>query len=202
MPPRWLVEPTDTSVSAGQDVWLHCEAEGSPPPTVLWKKAVSSLPGEYRDLAFYEHNVNLLPNGTLHFARAAKESEGHYMCEAGNSVGSDVSKVVFLKVNGKHCYIHSRSAFLAVPESMESTVRAVRAKQPVRYDAGALYESHSVRSARALPHAVAAGAGGQGGGGPPAVRRARRPAHRRPMAPGRPAPARRHGPQVNGADGG
>ncbi|XP_052126133.1 cell adhesion molecule Dscam2 isoform X2 [Frankliniella occidentalis] len=99
VPPRWLVEPVDTSVSAGQDVWLHAEAEGSPPPSVLWKKAVPGIPGEYRDLALFDHHVNLMPNGTLHFVRVSKESEGHYMCEAGNSVGSDVSKVVFLKVN-------------------------------------------------------------------------------------------------------
>lgn len=111
MPPRWLVEPVDTSASAGQDVWLHCQAEGSPPPSVLWKKAVGAgrgqggqghgaPPADYKDLTAFEHHVNLLDNGTLHFLRAAKESEGHYMCEAGNSIGSDVSKVVFLKVNG------------------------------------------------------------------------------------------------------
>jgi hypothetical protein len=31
----------------------------------------------------------------------SKDSEGYYLCEAKNEVGTGVSKVIFLKVNGK-----------------------------------------------------------------------------------------------------
>ena len=43
VPPRWTVEPADSSVAAGREATLHCQADGYPKPAVTWKKAV----GEY-----------------------------------------------------------------------------------------------------------------------------------------------------------
>lgn len=40
VPPRWMVEPTDHSVVQGNPVYLHCQVEGFPKPTVTWKQAV------------------------------------------------------------------------------------------------------------------------------------------------------------------
>lgn len=57
-------------------------------------------PGDYKDLLF-ESNVQPYPNGSLNFMQISKESEGQYLCEAKNNNGSGVSKVIFLKVNGK-----------------------------------------------------------------------------------------------------
>lgn len=65
-------------------------------------KAIGSTPGEYKDF-LYEPNVALDANGTLHFKKITKEAQGHYLCEARNSIGTGVSKVIFLKVNGKLC---------------------------------------------------------------------------------------------------
>lgn len=39
VPPRWLVEPTDVSVERNRHVALHCQAQGVPTPTIVWKKA-------------------------------------------------------------------------------------------------------------------------------------------------------------------
>lgn len=39
VPPRWLVEPKDTNVERNHHVSLHCQAQGVPTPTVIWKKA-------------------------------------------------------------------------------------------------------------------------------------------------------------------
>lgn len=39
VPPRWLVEPSDVSVERNRHVALHCQAQGVPTPTVVWKKA-------------------------------------------------------------------------------------------------------------------------------------------------------------------
>lgn len=106
---------------------LHCQAEGYPVPTVVWKRAMGRyLPeeiifdylsrfqhvsmstgnelGEYKDF-IYEPNLNLFENGSLKFIHVTKQSEGHYMCEAKNEIGSGVSKVIFLKVNSKFCGI-------------------------------------------------------------------------------------------------
>jgi hypothetical protein len=38
VPPEWVIEPKDTSVAAGQRVALHCQADGFPLPTVIWRK--------------------------------------------------------------------------------------------------------------------------------------------------------------------
>lgn len=39
VPPRWIVEPTDMSVERNRHITLHCQAQGVPTPTVVWKKA-------------------------------------------------------------------------------------------------------------------------------------------------------------------
>lgn len=62
-------------------------------------KAIGSTPGEYKDF-LYEPNVSLDANGTLHFKKITKEAQGHFLCEAKNNIGTGVSKVIFLKVNG------------------------------------------------------------------------------------------------------
>lgn len=40
VPPKWIVEPEDQSVILGNSVVIPCEADGSPPPTLLWKQAI------------------------------------------------------------------------------------------------------------------------------------------------------------------
>ncbi|XP_068620593.1 cell adhesion molecule Dscam1 [Battus philenor] len=98
VPPRWRLEPNDIAVAAGQDVTLQCQADGYPKPNITWKKAVGNTPGEYKDFLF-EGSSRVLENGSLVFERVAKDSEGHYLCEARNDIGAGLSKLIFLKVN-------------------------------------------------------------------------------------------------------
>lgn len=100
VPPKWVLEPMDVSVQSGSDVQLDCQAGGYPVPTITWKRAIPSNPGDYKDF-LYEPNVNPFQNGSLLFRKISKESEGHFLCEAKNTIGSGVSKVIFLKVNGE-----------------------------------------------------------------------------------------------------
>jgi hypothetical protein len=37
------VEPTDANVASGQDVILHCQADGYPVPSITWRKAVGTF---------------------------------------------------------------------------------------------------------------------------------------------------------------
>lgn len=60
-----------------------------------------NTPGEYKDFIF-EGSSRVLENGSLIFQRVAKDGEGHYLCEARNDIGAGLSKLIFLKVNGKH----------------------------------------------------------------------------------------------------
>ncbi|UYV61600.1 hypothetical protein LAZ67_1005496, partial [Cordylochernes scorpioides] len=39
VPPRWVVEPSNSSVVQGQSATLDCQAEGEPPPVISWKRA-------------------------------------------------------------------------------------------------------------------------------------------------------------------
>ncbi|XP_063226995.1 cell adhesion molecule Dscam2 [Bacillus rossius redtenbacheri] len=98
VPPRWTLQPADASVAAGQEVMLNCQADGYPVPIIMWRKAVGSHPGDYKEF-LYEPSVNFYRNGSLEFLHVSKESEGYYLCEAKNEVGTGVSKVIFLKVN-------------------------------------------------------------------------------------------------------
>lgn len=59
-----------------------------------------NTPGEYKDFMF-EGTSRVLENGSLIFERVAKDNEGHYLCEARNDIGAGLSKLIFLKVNGK-----------------------------------------------------------------------------------------------------
>lgn len=107
VPPKWILEPKDSSAQSGTDVLLHCQSAGYPKPTITWKKAIGPTPGEYKDF-LYEPSVQLFPNGTIYFKKISKESQGHFLCEAKNNIGSGVSKVIFLKVNGESpSHIHS-----------------------------------------------------------------------------------------------
>lgn len=100
VPPKWILEPKDASAQAGDDVFLHCQSSGYPKPAITWKKAIGPTPGEYKDF-IYEPTVQSFANGTIHFKKISKESQGHFLCEAKNNIGSGVSKVIFLKVNGE-----------------------------------------------------------------------------------------------------
>lgn len=113
VPPKWLMEPKDTSVQANQDVTLNCQADGYPVPTITWKKAVGNTPGEYKDFLF-EPNILLRGNGSLYFKKISKASQSYFLCEAKNGIGSGVSKVIFLKVNvPAHFTVRSKQVYIA-----------------------------------------------------------------------------------------
>lgn len=40
VPPKWVLQPTDSSVQSGEDLSLHCQADGWPKPIVGWQKSV------------------------------------------------------------------------------------------------------------------------------------------------------------------
>jgi len=74
---------------------------------------LGTQPGEYKDLSGV--TTGIYSNGTIRFEHVKKSDEGSYLCEARNEVGSGLSKVVFLKVNGMSgflsCVIHYCNAF-------------------------------------------------------------------------------------------
>lgn len=128
VPPRWTVEPHDQSVILGNAVAITCRADGFPKPTVIWKQAIGEQTGEYRELNYpttaggnggagasmAAGSSSLAPsssaagslveshaNGTLAISRVAQEHGGHFLCQASNGIGADLSKLIRLTVHGK-----------------------------------------------------------------------------------------------------
>ncbi|CAH1132457.1 unnamed protein product [Ceutorhynchus assimilis] len=98
VPPRWLVEPVDVSVERNRHVSLHCQAQGVPTPTVIWKKAAGSKSGDYEEVRDHMY-TKLLGNGTLLLQHVKEDREGYYLCQADNGIGTGIGKVIQLRVN-------------------------------------------------------------------------------------------------------
>ncbi|XP_076663880.1 Down syndrome cell adhesion molecule 2 isoform X7 [Andrena cerasifolii] len=115
VPPRWIVEPTDVSVERNKHVALHCQAQGVPTPTIVWKKATGSKSGEYEELRERAY-TKILGNGTLLLQHVKEDREGFYLCQASNGIGSGIGKVVQLKVNS--------SPYFAAPSRLVTVKKA------------------------------------------------------------------------------
>lgn len=126
VPPRWTIEPNNVvSVERNRHVILHCQAEGVPKPTILWKKAsgtigwrenknaFDNLPLSVSDVCFlikggksgdYEEirekmYTKVFSNGSLLFQNIKEDKEGMYVCQANNGIGNPIGRMVQLKVN-------------------------------------------------------------------------------------------------------
>ncbi|XP_055866242.1 cell adhesion molecule DSCAM-like isoform X4 [Biomphalaria glabrata] len=101
VPPRWVMEPEDSFVVLHESVQLDCQADGTPDPRVVWKKAEGLIPRNYQQLTFdtNQDHRQLYHNGTLVINNAREEDHGYYLCQASNGVGFDISKVIHLNVH-------------------------------------------------------------------------------------------------------
>ncbi|CAL4061187.1 unnamed protein product, partial [Meganyctiphanes norvegica] len=98
VPPRWVTEPEDVSVSRGQDVVIPCLTEGYPTPKITWRRANGVTTGNYHDL-LPSIGIQQLANGSLFLSQVNKEVQGRYLCEASNGIGAGLSKVVQVNVH-------------------------------------------------------------------------------------------------------
>ncbi|GBM14554.1 Down syndrome cell adhesion molecule [Araneus ventricosus] len=98
VPPRWLLEPRDTSAIAGRSARIDCQADGVPQPHVRWKMSINSQLEEFKTIVSSSH-VHILVNGSLNFRSVETSDEGSYLCEANNGVGAGLSTVVRLTVH-------------------------------------------------------------------------------------------------------
>ncbi|XP_070924357.1 probable oxidoreductase PXDNL isoform X6 [Macaca nemestrina] len=95
-PPQFTVAPKDQVVLEEHAVEWLCEADGNPPPVIVWTKTGGQLPVEGR------HTV--LSSGTLRIDHAAQHDQGQYECQAVSSLG--VKKVsVQLTVKPKGAWL-------------------------------------------------------------------------------------------------
>ncbi|XP_065563443.1 cell adhesion molecule Dscam1-like isoform X11 [Artemia franciscana] len=97
VPPRWIIEPTDKAFAQGSEAKIECKADGFPKPTLSWKRATGSTPGDYRDIKTNSGTVRV-EDGTLTMSNIQKSSEGYYLCEASNGIGAGLSAVIYVSV--------------------------------------------------------------------------------------------------------
>lgn len=105
VPPRWILEPTDKAFAQGSDARVECKADGFPKPQVTWKKAAGDTPGDYIDLKLNNPDINV-EDGTLMINNIQKTNEGYYLCEAFNGIGSGLSAVILVSVQGIFYFIY------------------------------------------------------------------------------------------------
>ncbi|CAH0697313.1 unnamed protein product [Spodoptera exigua] len=97
--PKWIEEPTNTSLLLGQRGVVYCNANGYPTPQIHWMKRDATL-GIWRpvlDLA--GGGVMSYPNGTLIIEVVSLSDEGMYACNVENGVGDALNKNLWISVN-------------------------------------------------------------------------------------------------------
>ncbi|XP_023233546.1 Down syndrome cell adhesion molecule-like protein Dscam2 isoform X2 [Centruroides sculpturatus] len=98
VPPRWLLQPKDTSAVVGKSAMINCQASGVPQPHVRWKVATGNQPVEYRTIISSSH-IHILVNGSLNIRSVEENDGGLYVCEANNGVGSGISSIIRFTVH-------------------------------------------------------------------------------------------------------
>jgi Immunoglobulin domain len=140
------LEPTDKAFAQASNAKVECKADGFPKPQVTWKKAAGMqtahqriigpksnprflgvVPGDYKDFKVNDPNVKV-EDGTLSITNIQKSNEGYYLCEATNGIGSGLSAVMLISVQGnfaagKCCLVMLILEHIAAPPSFEIKLR-------------------------------------------------------------------------------
>ena len=80
-------------VKPGENSYLHCQADGNPPPSISWSKGNQPISNSGR---FYVY-----PNGTLIITDTQQSDLGDYTCVARNGQSSPAQRLVRLSMRGK-----------------------------------------------------------------------------------------------------
>ena len=93
VPPQFISQPQNVTVTESTTALFECSAIGNPTPTITWKRIRTggneSLQGQR-------------PGGDLYITSVKRNfDEGTYYCTASNSAGTIVSNGATLKIMGK-----------------------------------------------------------------------------------------------------
>ncbi|XP_049948087.1 Down syndrome cell adhesion molecule-like protein 1 [Schistocerca serialis cubense] len=117
VPPTWRHEPNDTEVVLGSSLMVDCAADGSPLPSILWRKE-SPVPRSPFQNIQRDENFKVLENGSLWIQHVLLEDKGYYVCEANSGIGLGLSKGIYITV---HVPARFSSEFRNVTAKKDST---------------------------------------------------------------------------------
>ncbi|XP_026317870.1 Down syndrome cell adhesion molecule-like protein Dscam2 isoform X2 [Hyposmocoma kahamanoa] len=130
--PKWVIEPKNEAVLAGESVALHCQTTGSPTPQVTWLKQRGSGSADFIPLVNLGGRFQFFSNGTLWIESALPYDEGHYMCKAENGVGSPLSNSIFVAVHEPARFELTSHNTTARRDASVTLVCDVRGDSPIR----------------------------------------------------------------------
>ncbi|KAG8173633.1 hypothetical protein JTE90_000474, partial [Oedothorax gibbosus] len=119
--PKWIKEPKDTYVSAGDNITMECSASGFPPPDVTW---MTNSP--YGANKAEEVSSQQKTNGksVLTKKHVNVEDAGFYFCIADNGIEKIQTNAVIIAISGcvmnKYRYILITIVFFLSAMNMES----------------------------------------------------------------------------------
>ncbi|XP_049786375.1 Down syndrome cell adhesion molecule-like protein Dscam2 [Schistocerca cancellata] len=145
VPPSWLHEPADVSVLMGDSVIVPCDADGSPKPTILWKRESDRPQSLYQDDTFQTNNFKVLHNGSLWIQNALPEDRGYYTCEARNEIGMALNKVIYITVHVPARFSSSLQNVTAIKGGTAAIDCVARGDKPISikwFHSGTPFETH------------------------------------------------------------
>lgn len=88
--------PKTIIVRPGENAFLHCQAYGSPQPSVSWSRYKNNAVISISDGRFF-----VFKNGTLIIYNVREEDKDVYVCVASNGVSSPAQRILKLEIRGK-----------------------------------------------------------------------------------------------------
>ncbi|KAG8174640.1 hypothetical protein JTE90_019622 [Oedothorax gibbosus] len=97
-PSKWLNNIQDQDLKSGDNKTVECKADGIPPPKITWTKKIDPEEGTTN---FLNNQLQVSGSSKLLLHNAKPEDSGYYSCTADNSVGSAISKVIYINILGE-----------------------------------------------------------------------------------------------------
>ncbi|XP_073957210.1 cell adhesion molecule Dscam2-like [Choristoneura fumiferana] len=130
--PKWITEPKDEAVLAGESVALHCQTTGSPSPQVTWMKQRGAASSDFIPIVNLGGRFQFYSNGTLWIESALPYDEGQYLCKAENGVGSPLSKTIKVDINEPARFELTSHNMTARRDAPATLLCDVRGDNPIR----------------------------------------------------------------------